>query len=93
MNREALARLAGNTSEDADVKVGHERGSDGTGSAAAAATAADNGSGCASTSRHPMLSAATVLTIGCRQRGHDEASVGDTVTTRSRQSGQQAWVM
>ncbi|HEV3000928.1 MAG TPA: hypothetical protein VGW75_09345 [Solirubrobacteraceae bacterium] len=64
MGRQALARLADDASEDADVEVAHSRGSDGTGSAAAAATAADNGSGCVSTNRHPMLSAAAVLTIG-----------------------------
>jgi hypothetical protein len=40
-----------------------------------------------------MLSAAAVLTIGSRQPGHDRASPGDAVVTRSRQSGQQAWVI
>ena len=63
MSRQTLARPASHTSQDADVKIGHERGPGGTGSATAAATATDNGSGCTFTSRQPMLSTAAVLTI------------------------------
>ena len=64
VSRQTLARSSSDSSEDADVEIGHKRGPGGTRSATAAASAADNGGGCTFTSRHPMLSAAVVLTIG-----------------------------
>ena len=63
MSRQTLARSASHTSEDANVEISHERGPGGTGNGTAAATAADKRSSCTFTSRHPMLSAAAVLTI------------------------------
>jgi hypothetical protein len=63
MSRQTLAGSASHTSQDANVEIGHERGSGGTGNATAAATAADKRRSCTFTSRHPMLSAAAVLTI------------------------------
>jgi hypothetical protein len=75
------------------MQVGHEPVPGGTGSVIAAAAAAGASAGSAVTSRYPRLSAAGTLTIGAWHAGHDGASVGAATVTRSRQSGQQAWVI
>jgi len=63
----------------------------GTGSADEAAWAA-NGTDCVVSRRHPMLSAAVVVTIGRPHSGHGGGSFGEA-WTRRLQPGQQAWVM
>jgi hypothetical protein len=44
-------------------------------------------------SRNPIASAAEMGTIAPAQPGHDRAEVDDVLLTRTRQSGQRAWVI